>query len=166
MSRIVLLVAVIVFTIAALVLCRVQPSATATIFRRDGHIAVRKTPLYMRVIGAAACHAPLISDGVAFDAEVPAASAKDDELTIRIRFTYAPPPTLPRGWPAGDWCTSLATRVSDVAARSTRAHDVADFLDRHRQTSEAISALVERQLRTDGVIVSPVSARIDLPAGF
>src|SRR5437870_3570473 len=83
-------------------LIRVQPAHTATVFRQGENLTIRATPLYVRSIGAAACRVAMIGDRLAFESDVPATSASNDEISMHIRFTYVAPRTLPQKWPAGD----------------------------------------------------------------
>src|SRR5947209_7191490 len=94
-SVVIAFVVLIVIGFAAF-LVRVQRSGTATIFRSRSRLIVRTTPLYVRAIGAAACHVPMIGERLLFDADVPS-----DPFTVHVRFTYAAPPSVPAGWPAG-----------------------------------------------------------------
>ena len=166
MGKILLLAGVIAIASVALLLCRLQPRGTATVFRSGERIIVRTAPLYARVIGARVCRVRTIHEHLAFDAEAPAASRAGDAFTTHVRFTYLPPALLGRGWAAGDWCSLLETRVAADVTRQTIRYSASDFLEHQRQTTDAISTALDRQLRADGVIPEGVSVRLDLPAGF
>jgi tetratricopeptide (TPR) repeat protein len=155
MRKILIAIAAAAVIGAALLLLRIQPSGTATIYRSGSRLMVRTTPLYVRTIGAAACRVPMAGDRFAFEGDAPG-----DAYNVHVRFTYNAPPLLPDRWPDGDWCTSLARRIHIPAVPPN------DVLDRRRETGDRIAATIERELRGDGVLASNVSARIDVPAGF
>jgi type I phosphodiesterase/nucleotide pyrophosphatase/tetratricopeptide repeat protein len=140
---------------AVAIMFRVQPPRTATVFRDRSRVAVRRTPIYVRIPGASACRVPIIGERLAFEG-----NAEGDHFTVHVRFTYSPPTTLPDRWPGGDWCQSLARRIR-VPAVST-----IDVLDHRRESGDRIATAIENELRADGVAASAVSARIDVPPGF
>src|SRR5881397_3455372 len=104
-SVVIAFVVLIVIGFAAF-LVRVQPSGTATIFRSGSRVIVRTTPLYVRAIGTAACRVAVVGDRLLFDADLP-----NDAFSVHVRCTYTAPPSVPAGWPAGDWCTTLSQRI-------------------------------------------------------
>lgn len=147
-------------------LFRVQPSGTATIFRSGQRLVTRARPLYIRVLGAASCRVKTSGDRLAFEADAPAISATNDEFPVHVRFTYTSPPVVPANWPAGDWCSSLSTRVATGVARAAAQYTADDFLDRPRETTDRIAVALEQELRTAGILTNGTSARADLPPGF
>ncbi len=159
------LLALAVACLAALFI-RFQPSGSAMVFRSGEQVIVRATPIYVRALGAAGCRVKTIGDRLAFDADEPATSATNDEVTIHVRFTYIAPAAVPSRWPSGDWCSSLTSRVAAAAARAAAKSTTSDLLDRRRQTGDAVAEEIERELRDDGVPSTGISARVDLPAGF
>ncbi|HJT15936.1 MAG TPA: alkaline phosphatase family protein [Thermoanaerobaculia bacterium] len=146
-------IVVLLIVLACALLFQLQPSGTATIYRSESRIIARTTPLFVRVIGAPACHVPMIGDRFVFDGSVPA-----EQFTAHVRFTYSVPPDLPGDWPAGDWCTSLARSIHVPGV------PLGDLLDNRREAGDRVAAFIERDLRGRGVLTSGTSARIDVPA--
>jgi Flp pilus assembly protein TadD len=168
MTKIRLIVVLIaVAVIAAATFVRVQPSGAATVFQRGTRISARTTPVYIRVIGATQCRVAKISGNLGFDHDVHAITSGGDELTMRVRFTYRAPESIPTAGPRGpDWCATLSTQIAAITRRASAQHSTADILDRQRQTTDAIADGIQRSLRAAGVIAESVSARAELPSGF
>ena len=155
MRKLLALIAIVVVAALALMFFRWQPRGTATVFRSGSRVIVRTTPLYIRAAGAPLCRVPMIGDALAFDGDVPS-----EAFSVHVRFAYTPPPSLPAGWPAGDWCTSLAQRIVIPPVA------IDDLLDRRRETSDRIADAIQRELKAAGILTSNVSARVDLPQAF
>src|SRR5579872_6771243 len=113
------------------IFARYQPSGSATIFRSDDRLVVRATPVYIRATGTR-CRAQTLGDQLRFEDDAPAASATNDEFTIHLRFAYTAPSSLPAGWPAGNWCDTLNTRILAAAKREAGRFNASDLLDRRR----------------------------------
>ncbi len=155
----------VVLALAAF-LIRIQPAGTATIFRSGERLAVRNTRVYSRVPGAIQCRARSIAGRLAFDSSMPVVSATDDELPVRVRFTYKAPRTVPIRRGAGDWCSLLAAHTGAVVSRASSQYSATDLLDRFRFTTDRIAGSLDADLRNSGIIATGVSVRADLPAGF
>ena len=156
---IILMVALVVLTV------RLQPRATATLFRNGDHIVVRTSPLFLRSVGTP-CRARLIDGRPLFEETMQARTATLDEITLRLRFTYAVPEHLPAGWPEGDWCRSLQARVSVAVDRAmaTIAHEKL-LIDR-RAAGDRVGVAIKAALDRDGLRPTALSARADVPPGF
>lgn len=145
---------------------RVQPRGTASAFRNANRLVVRTSVFYLRPLTGIRCRVPTVADQLSFDATLAGVSASNDEFPIRARFAYQPPVSLPGNWPPGDWCTSLQSRVSEIARRSSSQITAADLLADRRSAGDRIAVTIEQDLRQADVRVIAVSARIDLPVGF
>ncbi len=156
---IILLAALVVLTV------RLQPRATATLFRNGEHIVVRSSPLFLRSPGSS-CRARLVEGRLLFQETLPTRTATLDEITLRLRFTYAAPDHLPPGWPEGDWCRSLQTRVSAAVDRATATITHEDLLKDRRAAGDRAGAAIAAALDRDGLRPTALSARADLPPGF
>lgn len=156
--------AVFIVAIVASVV-RIQPPTTATLIRSDGSIAVRTTPLFLRASGTP-CRASTIDGRPLFDQTLAGRTASLDEIRMRVRFTYSPPARLPAGWPSGDWCQSLRARTLAAVERATASLTQEILLTNLRGAGDRAGASLESELRRDGLIVSAVSIRTELPPGF
>jgi hypothetical protein len=155
----------VVIALAALVV-RVQPRGTASVFRNGDRIIARMSSVYVRPFSGSRCRVAMIGEQLSLDTTAVGSSATRDEYPVRIRFTYNPPQSLPPAWPAGDWCTSLRTRVADITRHASAQLTVTQLLDQRRAAGDRVAAAIVEELRGRGVRVSGVSARIELPAGF
>src|SRR5262249_20275958 len=151
-----LAVAILAVVAIGILLLRLQPGRTATVFISGGfRVIARTTPLYVRVPHASQCRVPMAGDQLAFVNDIDAG-----QFMVHVRFNYNAPAWMPAGWRGLDWCESLARRIRVPEVTASEA------LDRRREAGDRIAAAIERDLRGDGVAVSAVSARIDLPLGF
>src|SRR5262249_2424194 len=101
----------------------------------------------------------------AFNFMAAGTTTTQNEIPVRVRFTYAPPDRVPIDWPAGNWCTSLRTRVQYAVTRSSAELTTHDVLDRRRACGDKIAKAVENDLRVSGVRIGSVSVRIELAPG-
>ena len=146
---------------------RSQPTGCASVFRRANSVAVRTQSVYLRPLsGGDRCCTKVIAGRLAFDASVVATSATADEIPLRVRFTYDAPSTLPADWPGGDWCGSLAARVTAIASNASRLETADGLLTDRRAAGDRIAAAIERELQRASVRADAVSVRVDLPPGF
>ena len=167
MRKILLVVFLLAAAVAtAAIFVRRQPPGTATVFRAGSHVTMRRTRVYLRPLGALPCSVPISGERLAFASELPAVSATGDEFTVRTRFSYAAPASLPAEWPDGDWCHALQSMVTTAVRRAASSTNVGELLDQRRQIGERIADEVRGELRSRGLPVDPVSARVDLPSGF
>jgi Flp pilus assembly protein TadD len=144
---------------------RIQPQGQATVFRNDGSLAVRMTPVYLRPLpGGERCRATTADGRLTFDGNAVGITATGDEFPLRVRFTYDAPASLPAGWPAGDWCASLSAQVAAVARAASHDESVDALLTDRRAAGDRIAARMASALA--GVRPESVSARADLPPGF
>ena len=166
-SRSLLAAAAIVLAALLAIFVRFQPSGQATVFRHDRSLAVRTHALYLRPLtGGEQCRATTAEGRLAFDAALIGLTATGDELPLHVRFTYDVPDSMPAGWQAGDWCSSLAAHVSDLARLSSHSETVDALLTDRRASGDRIAAAIAHALDRDGIRASSVSVRADLPAGF
>jgi len=168
MRRKLVLPAVAAIVVAALLatFVRFQPAGQATLFRSGRSLAVRMRSLYVRPLTGDQCRATTNAGRLTFDDALNGVTARGDEFPLRVRFVYDPPASLPTDWPAGDWCTSLAKHVADVA-RNASQHETADALlaDR-RGAGDRIASAISQALRREGIRADAVSARADFSPGF
>ncbi|MEA2162614.1 MAG: hypothetical protein QOK37_741 [Thermoanaerobaculia bacterium] len=162
-----LIITVAILAALLAVFLRFQSSDCATVFRRDRSIATRTSAIYLRpLFGGDRCCAKLTDGRLVFDSSVIVSSASADEFPLRVRFTYDAPSSLPIGWPDGDWCGSLSARVAASAFRASQRETIDALLADRRAAGDRIAAGIENELKVDGMRVSAVSARLELPAGF
>ncbi len=146
---------------------RTQPSGCAMVFRRASSLAVRGQPVYLRpLLGGDRCRVTLAGGRLAFDSSVTAISSSDDEVPLRVRFTYDAPAAVPTDWPQGDWCGSLRARVEAGAVNASLLETTDALLADRRAAGDRIAAGIARELHAAGVRADAVSARLDLPPGF
>jgi Flp pilus assembly protein TadD len=157
--------AIVVAALAASI--RFQPRGNATVFRAGRSVMVRAMPIYLRpLMRGEPCRVSATDGQFAFDGIAVGATATGDEFPLHVRFTYIPPPSLPKNWPAGDWCVSLASEVAAIARTASHGETADALLADRRASGERISAAISRSLGQAGVRATAVSARVDLPAGF
>ena len=165
--KLLLVAAAIVLAALLATFVRFQPAGEATVFRNARSLTVRTTALYLSpFVGGQRCRTATTSGRLTFDATVTGLTATSDEFPMRVRFVYDSPESLPASWPEGDWCASLAARVSAIARAASRAETVETLLADRRVSGDRIAAAITRALDRDGVHPDSVSARADLPPGF
>jgi tetratricopeptide (TPR) repeat protein len=146
---------------------RVQPRGVATVFRTGDELTFRDAPVYFRpAISESRCRVTTISGTPAFEDNLIARSSTYDEFPLRVRLTYQVPPSLPAGWPRGDWCSSLHSRVAAAVGRWSITTTADELLDGRRSAGDRAAAAIDEDLRTANVKAASVSARIDLPDHF
>jgi Tfp pilus assembly protein PilF len=152
---------------AAALMVRVQPRETITIFRRDDELISRGSLVYLRpLFRSEKCTTVTLGERASFDETLIGRSATYDEFPLRVRFTYEPPAKLAAGWPAGDWCKSLHTRLEDAATKWSSQVTADDLLADRRKTGDRVAAAIDADLRAANVAVQTVSVRVDLPDNF
>jgi tetratricopeptide (TPR) repeat protein len=164
----ILLISAAIFLAALLAtFLRFQPAGEAVVFRNGRSLSVRTRALYLRPFpGRQQCRATTTDGRLMFDGTAAGVTATGDEFPLRMRFAYDLPESLTANWPAGDWCASLAARVSVMARDASRAETVETLLADRRAAGDRIAAAMARSLDRDGLRADAVSARADLPAGF
>src|SRR3954452_4259369 len=166
-SKSVLAAAYIVLAVLLAIFVRLQPSGTATIFRRGSSVSVSTHAVYFRPLaGGERCSAATVGDRLQFDAPLTAATATKDEISLRVRFAYDAPNALPANWTGADWCSSLLARVSALARAAARTQTADSLLAGRRAATDRIATAISQQLASDGVRVESASVGIDLQKGF
>ncbi len=146
--------AVILSGLITIPFVRIQPPGFSRVVRRQANVSVvwRRAAL-VAPFGTESCLAPQRGDQLFFHRTVPLG-----DVALNINFAYTPPTSLPRHWPKGDWCTSLANFVE----QHVRADDNEDpHAAESRISMDLQRALAEARLRT-----SSVSAGLKLPPGW
>jgi len=167
MRKIFLAVLIVAITVAGAFLVRVQPRGSATVFRTGAEVAVRGGVIFLRPAGAAsACRVATAGDHLEFQAPLHAFTRTRDELELATRILYDPPSTLPRDWPSGDWCSSLARRVAEHANAWASGVTADQLMSDRRASSHSAADAIRRALERDGARVSDARASIALPAGI
>lgn len=166
-SKAILVAVALILGALLAIFVRTQPSGCAMVFRRANSLDVRNQPVYLRpLLGGDRCRVTLAGGRLAFDSSVTAISASDDEVPLRVRFTYDAPAAIPADWPQGDWCGSLRARVEAGAVNASRLETADTLLADRRAAGDRIAAGIGRELHAAGVRADAVSARLDLPLGF
>ena len=65
---------------------------------------------------------------------------------MAIRFDYVVPDRVPASWPEGDWCSSLATRVEQIAKTWVAQADIEPLRRDPRRAGEIAAAAFTAQL--------------------
>src|ERR1700693_5964649 len=104
----------IVIAVAAAFI-QLQPSGKARVIRRGSRVHVLKDRVGIAARFGASCLVPLSGERLYFSQPVHVTTASGDEMDVGISFTYSPPTVLAPDWPRGDWCISLASRVTELA---------------------------------------------------
>lgn len=160
-----LFAALVALAILAALFVRVQPSGQASVFRRGRSLSTRTSTIYLRpLLGGQRCRAAAFDGHLLFDSNLTGVTATSDEVPLRVRFTYDPPETVAAGWPEGDWCGSLATRLQAYASQAAGRETVATLLADRRSAGERVAAILSSKLEAAGVRATGVSARIDVSA--
>lgn len=164
MKRTLLLVAFATLILAVLVVhFSYQPRGEARVIRNGDGVRliagrVGFAPLYL----GRGC---LVSGGerLAFDHAMNGRTAANDSVELDIAFQYAPPASLPAGWPDGEWCTSLETFARTSVERWLLAFDRDELLGDSRAAGWLAAEALERDLEAAGIDADNVSVRPRVP---
>jgi len=168
MRRNVLLVIVLIlFLLAIASAVTLQPAGQARVTRRDRSITVQKQRIGLRTgVGGRTCFVPLGGNGLYFKQTLSVQTKGGDVVAVPVSFSYEPPANLPPNWPDGDWCKSLEQWTSGKLALAISGISPDRLMANPRETGDALSTALGRDLRAASIQASSVSARIDLPAGW
>lgn len=152
---------------AAAAFIRVQPAHTITVFRKGASVIARRTPLFIRPITSdGTCRVATVGDAALHVSTPRITTRTGDELNLQVRVLYTPPGGVPAGWPAGDWCRSLETRIGRAAETWAAATTADAILADRRGIAHTAAEAIARDLAAAGVRTTDVKAPLDLPPGF
>ena len=142
---------------------RVQPRASASIFRTGERVTVRTRPVYIKPFRfETRCRVATLGELLRYEIDTVGVTASADEFPVRVRFAYKPPSSVPSQWPAGDWCAALDRMVAERIDRWARTETIGTLTDRRGAGERASSHLA----RTLAIGLSGVSVQISLPPHF
>jgi hypothetical protein len=106
------IIAVAVIAALAFLFVQLQPSGQARVFRNGSDVRVLDGRLgFAAHFGSVPCLVPRSGDALFFQQSVHVTTKSGDEVDVNVSFTYKAPPSVPAGWPEGDWCSSTTAEI-------------------------------------------------------
>jgi len=156
-AAVIAVIAVLAFTI------RIQPAGYARVVRTDDGVRFVSSRIGFVPALADSCVTP-VADGLArFDRTYDLEDGGGETIGVAVRFDYAVPARVPKTWPAGNWCTSLDTRIAQAAKNWIANADVDGLRRDPRGAGEAASSTLQREMETWGIRAQHVTVRPAIP---
>ena len=135
---------------------QVQPVGHARVLRSDQKLIVAKSRVGLTQGWAMqSCLVPVEDGMLRFRETFAPTAASGEGIEIDVDFTYRIPPSLPAGWPEGDWCGALSAATAGELESSISGDE---FLANPQAASAAAAALKD-SLSRRGLEVAAVSVR-------
>jgi tetratricopeptide (TPR) repeat protein len=165
--NVLLLVVLTLFILALAAATTLQPAGQARVIRRGRSVTVQKQRIgWRRAFGGSTCFVPVQGSELYFNQTIVVETKSGDVVNVPVSFLYEPPPTLPPGWPDGDWCASLTVFVKQRLALALRDTATEAFFEHSRDVGDRISRSLQDDLRHFQIPPNSVAARIVLPPGW
>jgi hypothetical protein len=135
---------------------QLQPAGQARVLRGDRQLVVIESPVgWTQGWGMQSCLVPVEGGWLQFQERFAPTGPGGEKKEVDVDFRYRIPPSLPGGWPEGDWCRAL----SGAAAEEIQSWLASASGDELRAESEAAAALKEGLSRR-GLEVERESVRL------
>jgi hypothetical protein len=162
-----LLVIITICAGLAAVALTVQPGGQARVTRRGSTLSVQKGRVGWRTaFGGDTCFVPLQGTNLFFKEKIAVQTKTGDAFDVPVSFVYDSPATLPRDWPAGDWCKSLKAWVTTRLTQTLSGVNLDSLTERPREMADRLSKSLASDLDRSSIRATGVSVRIELPAGW
>jgi hypothetical protein len=138
---------------------QIQPAGQARVLRSDQKLIVVKSRVgWTQGWAMQSCLVPVEDGWLRFHEMFGTTAAGRAGIEIDVDFTYRIPPSLPAGWPEGDWCGALSAATAGELEIWFVSLSRDELLAQPQAASEAAAGLKE-SLSRRGLEVGAVSVR-------